>query len=143
MFSRDRRCCRQTGRSAYVTTYQRDIGMGQNSCCANTTGDDVGKSKKFKGKKMFHVHRNGGSFAESCSFRTQEDTGAVSQSPSVCAGHLPGYTGHVPKSRPHKFTPGDTVQARNHQKDFFLLPENYKNHVIGYTGHQSTAPKGT
>lgn len=63
-----------------------------------------------------------------------ENTLSSNQSTAAKAGHVPGYTGHIPRARDFKFTLED-IRAKNHHKDFFLLPDNYKQHKVGYTGH--------
>lgn len=116
-----------------MTSYQRDIGQAKPG--RGYTGDNVGQRKSYRGKKMFHMNRDAYTAGRPAGGTVAEHNIQTNQSLAAHAGHLPGYTGHIPQSREHHFRPGKDARARNHQKDFFLLPQNYRKHMVGYTGN--------
>lgn len=133
------RLCSKSSDSTYITTYQRDMGATEASRGCND--DNVGKRKHLRGKRMFHKPQISCNVGRSASFGSPlpDHTHPTNQSASACAGHLPGYTGHIPRTTHHEFVPGGNVRSRNHQKDFYLLPVNYRTHVAGYTGNVRSA----
>lgn len=128
--------CSFHGDDAYVTSYQRDIGKAK--ARRGCTSDDVGQRRSYRGKKMFHMNRGGHTARKPAGLggAVSENNTQMNQSVVAQTGHLPGYTGHIPQSREHHFRPGEDARARNHQKDFFLLPDNFREHMVGYTGNK-------
>eukprot|EP00892_Ulva_mutabilis_P011039 jgi/Ulvmu1/8307/UM042_0012.1 len=119
---------------AYVTTYQRDIGTAQ-TVFHGERADNVGQKKKQRGKRMFHSTNNG-SFGSHSTWGGSVPSAHVpimDRSTTAASGHVPGYTGHIPQARQYHFKP-EEIRDKNHQKDFFLLPSNYRQHKTGYTG---------
>lgn len=125
-----------------MTTYQRDVGMTE-TALYHSQWDNVGQRKQQRGKKMFHAHPNGSGVGGRSLWGGSLRTGDIpltDKPSSASSGHVPGYTGHIPQSREYIFKP-EEIRNKNHQKDFFLLPDNYKQHKAGYTGNARANPE--
>jgi hypothetical protein len=117
-----------------MTSYQRDMAGLQ------TDGfeDNIGKVVRRRGKRSAPTVPTASPFGTEGPFLASiiEPKGSSPSAEAasvVRVGHLPGYTGHVPASRPYQFLEGN-VQQHSHEKSFFLLPDNYRMQMPGYTG---------
>ena len=128
--------------SHFATSYQRDMANAQNLRSA----DGVGTRTQHRGKRIVHqgatpggassaAHSPGSFLAPRVNTPPAATDRAVSGSNTKSAGHLPGYTGHVPKASPYQYS-ADKQEAleRTHDKAFHLAPENHKHQVPGYSG---------
>lgn len=117
-----------------MTSYQRDmVGLP-------TDGfeDNVGKVARRRGKRTAPTRQTASAFHTEVPFlapriEPKGSSHAGEAASVVRAGHIPGYMGHVPVSRQYQFLEG-YAQHHSHEKSFFLLPENYRMQMPGYTG---------
>lgn len=118
----------------FISTYQAQ-------CRGIAPKDDVGTISKPRGKKMVTpgfatTTRSGfgvGPFGPGDSLRaaTSVEHPAVDVgSLTTATGHIPGYSGHVPRTGEHQ------APTRSIMTDKTLLTQNFRGHMTGYTGRK-------
>lgn len=115
------------GNAHYMTSYQRDM-----SACgtAGDLRDNVGASKPRRGRKPApaipvtapHLHLSCGGVV---GLSNLADSNAPLRAGTAAA------VGHVSTANPEPFT---ALRVHSHDKAFHLLPENYQQQLLGYTG---------
>lgn len=119
-----------------MTSYERDTQGTR----ADAFDDNVGKPARRRGKKCVPSTNTaatqpipGGNTFMAPKLAAEGGSASGRHGPELRAGHVPGYMGHVPEGRAHAFNGGD-AQMRSHDKSFFLMPDNFKQQMPGYTG---------
>ena len=123
--------------SHFTTSYQRDTAV---TSATDQPRDDVGTATRRRGKRTYTAptaqpapmpyHTDKSFLAPKFnSDHTSFANAGVGRPAATQAGHIAGYTGHVPKARPYQYSQGGPEQQRSHDKSFYLLPENYKKQV--------------
>lgn len=121
----------------FVTSYDLDMQGAQGDVFDNA----VGKPTRRRGKKCLGIPGHALSVAPLTAnsafmaprLEAKGEAQTEGRAPGVRGGHVPGYMGHVPENRPYRFD-GGQAQQRSHEKSFFLLPDNFRQQVPGYTG---------
>lgn len=129
----------------WQTTYM--LGCGD-ATGARDDSDDVGRVKKWRqGKKCLKPAYEGSgpgsgpgsSLGGSARFQDSQGVSAVlSEGTWKAAGHVPGYTGHVPASQP---VPPQAGEGRTLDKSMPLFSSNYKPSYEGFRSVSKLVPQ--
>ena len=114
--------------SHFTTSYQRDTAV---TSAADQPRDDVGTATRRRGKRTYTAptaqpapmpyHTDKSFLAPKFnSDHTSFANAGVGRPAATQAGHIAGYTGHVPKARPYQYSQGGPEQQRSHDKSFYL-----------------------